>query len=141
MHLTNFSINRRSENFAFTDEPNTGSKWLFSAFLDHLRSTAGQNSDQTVKTLLKNIHDIIIKTLVSIEMYVSAAFETVVPYRWNCFEMFGFDIMLDENLKPWLLEVNLSPSMSCTTSLDKKLKVNGVVLLNGFLNFFFLFVI
>ena len=36
--------------------------------------------------------------------------------------MFGFDVLLDENLKPWLIEVNASPSMSRDNSLDERVK-------------------
>ena len=39
-----------------------------------------------------------------------------------CFELFGFDILLDTNLNPWLMEVNLSPSLHCDSPLDLKIK-------------------
>ena len=42
----------------------------------------------------------------------------------NCFELLGFDILIDENFKPWLLEVNLSPSLSTDAQLDFKVKGN-----------------
>ena len=29
----------------------------------------------------------------------------------NCFEVFGYDFMLDENFKPYLIEVNTNPSL------------------------------
>ena len=39
-----------------------------------------------------------------------------------CFEILGFDIILDKNLKPWLLEVNHSPSFTTDSALDTEIK-------------------
>lgn len=47
-----------------------------------------------------------------------------VPHRNNCFELLGFDILVDSALNPWLLEVNLSPSLSCDSALDQHIKAN-----------------
>jgi len=40
----------------------------------------------------------------------------------NCFEILGFDIMIDSSYKPWLLEVNLCPSLATDSPLDLKVK-------------------
>ena len=49
------------------------------------------------------MEDLVIKSIVSIENQVFSALEMNVPYRDNCFEVLGFDILVDEDLKPWLL--------------------------------------
>ena len=36
---------------------------------------------------------------------------TDVKSDYNCFKLFGFDVFIDSNLKPWLLEVNNIPSL------------------------------
>lgn len=41
-----------------------------------------------------------------------------------CFEVLGFDILLDSQLKPWLLEVNHTPSFQTDSNLDYKIKYN-----------------
>ena len=40
----------------------------------------------------------------------------------SCFELLGFDVLIDEELKPWLVEVNLSPSLACDSPIDLKIK-------------------
>lgn len=37
--------------------------------------------------------------------------------RKQCFEIFGYDFMIDEYLKPWLIEVNTNPCLEETSAL------------------------
>ena len=39
-----------------------------------------------------------------------------------CFEILGMDVLIDYKLKPYLLEVNHTPSFSTDTPFDYKLK-------------------
>lgn len=52
--------------------------------------------------ILKKIHYIIIQTL--------KAVSDLIETKPRCFELYGFDIIIDSDYKPWLLEVNLSPA-------------------------------
>lgn len=43
-------------------------------------------------------------------------------HRGQCFEIYGFDIIIDQSLRPWLLEVNVCPSLSSSSPFDKFVK-------------------
>ncbi len=65
----------------------------------------------------------IVKTLISVEPYVVGSLNKCPPGNRNsCFELYGFDVIIDENLKPWLLEVNVFPSLSSSSPFDKIVK-------------------
>ena len=43
-----------------------------------------------------------------------------------CFEVLGIDIFLDDNIKPWLIEVNSLASFATDSPLDKKIKYDVI---------------
>eukprot|EP00794_Sanderia_malayensis_P019861 gene19861-21803_t len=133
MHLTNYSIQKNNENYVKCEDPevdNFGSKWSFSALLRHLKSEGIDT-----KELMSQIEDLIVKTMLCVEFSVGTACRMFVPHKNCCFELFGFDVLIDENLKPWLLEVNLSPSLACESPLDLKIKANLITDLFNLIGF------
>jgi tubulin polyglutamylase TTLL5 len=46
------------------------------------------------------------------------AVEASIPHQANSFELFGYDVIIDSDLQPKLLEVNTSPSLGTSTPLD-----------------------
>jgi len=120
MHLTNYAINKNNENFVYnenSEQDDVGFKWSLGAFCAHLEK-AGIDMD----LLWSRIYDLIIKTILSGEHHVINAMKKMNVGRSNCFQLLGFDVLVDSDLKPWVLEVNLSPSLVTDSPLDHSIK-------------------
>ncbi|XP_034715490.1 tubulin polyglutamylase ttll6 isoform X2 [Etheostoma cragini] len=118
MHLTNYSINKNSENFLRDED--TGSKRKLST-LNKLLESISCNTDK----MWNDIEDIIIKTLISAHPILKHNYHTCFPNHTTgsaCFEILGFDVLLDHRLRPWVLEVNHSPSFTTDSQLDREVK-------------------
>ncbi|ORX54877.1 hypothetical protein BCR36DRAFT_13404 [Piromyces finnis] len=119
-HLTNTSINKLSPELNNTkDKVGPGCKWS----LKKLRSYFKENKIN-FEIIWNKIKAIIILTL------LPAIYETKDDNS-QCFELFGFDIIIDNSLKPWLLEVNLSPALNNECYIDTIVKT---ALLNDVVN-------
>ena len=70
----------------------------------------------------ERVKDMVIKTVVSAEHAMHPLARSNLASR-NCgYELFGFDVLLDADLKPWLIEVNISPSLHSSSPLDLEVK-------------------
>lgn len=119
-HLTNYSINKSARNFQENQRvqaDNYGHKWSLSALNRHLKCVGVD-----VDVMWSGIMDLITKTLLSVEPVICKATRAACIHEQSCFEVYGFDVLVDENLKSWLLEVNLSPSMQADSPLDRTIK-------------------
>ena len=107
IHLTNYSINKRNDKFVMNDNPedlNTGNKRDFRFLNKHL-ATFGVD----VADFWEKVRDLILKTLLSVQPTLKHVYRTCLPHPSNlgnsCFEVLGFDIILDDKARPFLLGV------------------------------------
>ncbi|XP_066922132.1 tubulin polyglutamylase TTLL7-like [Clytia hemisphaerica] len=121
MHLTNYSINKHSENFIHTSLSEQGTKRTLKYFWKWLHETAGN-----VETVWGSIKDVVNKTLLVAMPHIFHAYHMCRggdPKGSNCcFEVLGFDIFIDRKYKPWVLEVNRAPSFGTDQDLDYEIK-------------------
>lgn len=122
VHLTNYSINKTNESYKSNNEPGSkkGHKWTMNTLWKYLNEM--NFPEVNVESIKAKINDMIIKTLISCEDQINKLVKKHLRSRYTCFELLGFDIMIDCNFKPWLLEVNISPSLRSESSLDSSVK-------------------
>ncbi|XP_065105925.2 probable tubulin polyglutamylase TTLL9 isoform X2 [Paramisgurnus dabryanus] len=107
VHLTNVAVQKTAPAY----DPEKGCKWQMQQLRLYLTAKHGFD---TVQSLFKEIDNIFIHSLLSVQ-------KTIINDK-HCFELYGYDILLDENLKPWLIEVNASPSLSASSQGDYDMK-------------------
>ena len=71
--------------------------------------------------IFNKIKELCLKTLISVEPHIVSQSRTT-KFRNQCFEVYGFDVLIDDTLRPWLLEVNVAPSLSSSSPFDKTVK-------------------
>ncbi|XP_044253224.1 tubulin polyglutamylase TTLL4-like isoform X2 [Tribolium madens] len=119
VHLTNYSINKLSSQYTANEDANAcqGHNWTITKLLEYMSK---QGID--TKALWRNLQQLVIKTIITGEAPIHQLCEENMLSRYNCYELFGVDVLLDENLKAWLLEVNISPSLHSASPLDAHVK-------------------
>uniref|UniRef100_UPI003AACEF7C tubulin polyglutamylase TTLL7 n=1 Tax=Centroberyx gerrardi TaxID=166262 RepID=UPI003AACEF7C len=134
MHLTNYSVNKHNENFERDETADKGSKRSIGWFTEFLRT-----NDYDVAKFWGDVSELVVKTLIVAEPHVLHAYRMCRPGQPPgsdsvCFEVLGFDIILDRKLKPWLLEINRAPSFGTDQKIDYDVKkgvlLNALKLLN-----------
>ena len=123
IHLTNYSVNKKAQNYIANKGQKEQSEQFSYKWPLSLLKTTYETMGISYGEVFSRIKDVVIKTLISVEPEIVCKTLSLTKNRSNsCFELYGFDILIDSNLKPWLLEVNVAPSLSSGSALDKQIK-------------------
>eukprot|EP00891_Asterochloris_glomerata_P009798 jgi/Astpho2/9798/fgenesh1_pm.00149_%23_31_t len=107
VHLTNVAIQKHGEQY----NSSHGNKWPLTNLRLYLEAACGE---EATDKLFADIRMVIVHSL--------KACQNIMINDRHCFELYGYDIIVDDTLRPWLIEVNASPSLSATTPSDRILK-------------------
>ena len=117
--LTNVTLNKNKEgevDFSKISRP-------ISDVIPELRKM-GIDTDK----LWADIEKVITLTILSSQKYLAAAENLICPpigYS-RTFQIFGFDVLIDKNLKPYVIEVNYRPSLRFNRPRERRVKVKMI---------------
>ncbi len=100
VHLTNNCLQQHGSKYGMYEEGNTVS---FDAFQKYLQQEFPQHGLSMEKHIIPRMKDLIIDSFLSVKSELNP------NKRRNCFELLGFDFMLDEDFRLWLIEINTNP--------------------------------
>ena len=100
VHLTNNCLQKYGENYGIHEDGNTVGFHVLQGFLDH---HFPQYNLKVEEHFIPRMKDLIIDTF-------NATKNQLNPNRRkNCFELLGYDFLIDEDFRLWLIEVNTNP--------------------------------
>ena len=116
-HLTNVALNKTAEGYNDTNAQKFDLRAL-------RLSLNGRFGEDAVDTLFRDIQNVVVKSVLACApKFRKTSFAAGGDYLVeNCFETYGFDVLIDDGLKPWLVEVNAAPSFVADTLKDAALK-------------------
>ncbi|CAD1474212.1 unnamed protein product, partial [Heterotrigona itama] len=134
VHLTNMAIQLKTTQTGDDNkqEPKKGCKWALTNVREYLTARHGPDAVQAVFQRIAGYRPSepitagIYRSHAGVIMASLLAVQSVIMQGKNSFELYGYDTLLDEDLTPWLLEVNASPALTGTDSHDYRLKFDLV---------------
>ena len=110
VHLTNYSIQKHNSEFGKIE---IGNEIPFKDF---------QNDLDKKKLNINFKKDIYPNICKIVRITAGAAYPKINIFnRKNCFEIFGYDFIIDEDFNPYLLEINTNPGLEISSPLIKML--------------------
>jgi hypothetical protein len=97
VHLTNNCLQKHGENYGKHEEGNTIG---FEVLQEYLQSKHPSLEVELTQHFLQRMKDLIIDT------YLCSRSKMNPNKRRNVFELFGYDFLIDEDLRTWLIEVS-----------------------------------
>lgn len=115
VHLTNNCLQVCGNNYGKHEEGNTLSFDAFRLYLENAYSHCKEKVSFN-EHIMPRIKDLIIDTVMAVKGVAAPA-----KRGGCCFELLGYDFMIDEDLRVWLIEVNINPYLGMPNEYIKKL--------------------